>query len=105
MAVITVRIVRGCGIETKRKLARALTGAVADALEVPRASVTVLIEDYERENWAVGGELDSDGDGEKPAAVDLEAYFRKPAEKKAAPEKPPPKASPRKAPAKSRSRR
>jgi 4-oxalocrotonate tautomerase len=103
MAVVTVRIVRGCGIETKRKLVRALTGAVADALEVPRAAVTVLIEDYERENWAVGGELDSDRGGEKPAAVDLEAYFRKPAEKSA--QNKPAKASPRKAPAKSRSRR
>jgi len=104
MAVVTVRIVRGCGIETKRKLARAVTGAVADALEVPRASVTILIEDYERENWAAGGELDSDGDGGKPAAADLEAYFRKPVETKSV-SKPPAKASPRKAPAKSRSRR
>jgi 4-oxalocrotonate tautomerase len=109
MAIVTVRIVRGCGIETKRKLARALTGAVAEALEVPRASVTVLIEDYERENWAIGGELDSDRGTAKPAAVDLEAFFRKPVEKKApakpASEKAAAKASPRKAPAKSRSRR
>jgi 4-oxalocrotonate tautomerase len=96
MAIVTVRIVRGCGIETKRKLARALTSAVAEALEVPRASVTVLIEDYERENWAVGGDLDSDRGAAKPATVDLEAYFRKPAEKKA-----PPKPSP-KAPAKAK---
>jgi len=103
MAVVTVRIVRGCGIETKRKLARALTGAVAEALEVPRVSVTVLIEDYERENWAVGGELSSDKGDEKLPAVELEAYFRKPAEKSA--QQKPVKALPRKAPTKSRSRR
>jgi 4-oxalocrotonate tautomerase len=104
MAVVTVRIVRGRGIETKRKLADALTDAVADTLDVARGTVTVLIEDYERENWSVGGELDSDRGESKPLAVDLEAYFRKPAEKKPA-EKAPAKATLRKAPAKSRSRR
>lgn len=102
MAVVVVRMVRGRGIDAKRKLAEALTAAVADTLDVARASVTVLIEDYERENWAVGGELDSDRRaGEK--APDIEAYFRKPAARP--PEKKPAKASPRKAPAKSRSRR
>jgi 4-oxalocrotonate tautomerase len=108
MAIVTVRIDRGHPPATKRKLVEALTGALADVLEVPRASVTILIEEYARENWATGGELLSDSGAEKPVAVDLESFFRKPTEKpseKKAAVKLPAKASPRKAAAKSRSRR
>ena len=106
MAVVVVRMVKGPGTDSKRKLAEALTAAVAETLDVARTSVTVLIEDYERENWAVGGELDSDRRGGEKAP-DIEAYFRKPVAKPAekSAEKKPLKASPRKAPAKSRSRR
>jgi 4-oxalocrotonate tautomerase len=108
MAVITIRILRGTGAETKRKLAQALTAGVSDTLDVPRADVTVLIEEFAAENWAAGGELQSDRGRPETMAYDLEALFRKPVdrpvEKKPSP-KPAPKASPRKAAAKSRSRR
>lgn len=113
MAVITVKALRGYGGETKRKLAQALTAAASDALDVPRGEITVLIEEYASENWASGGELQSDRGKTETMAYDLEALFKKPserpAEKKAVEKKPPPKpatkASPRKAAAKSRSRR
>jgi 4-oxalocrotonate tautomerase family enzyme len=113
MAVITVKTLRGYGGETKRKLAQALTAAASDALDVPRGEITVLIDEYASENWASGGELQSDRGKTETMAYDLEALFKKPserpAEKKAAPKpvaKPAPaKASPRKATAKSRSRR
>ena len=118
MAVITVKTLRGYGGETKRKLAQSLTAAASDALDVPRGEITVLIEEFASENWASGGELQSDRGKTETMAYDLEALFKKPserpAEKRASEKKPAPKAvakpapakaSPRTAAAKSRSRR
>ncbi|HEY1837056.1 MAG TPA: tautomerase family protein [Rhizomicrobium sp.] len=106
MAIVTVRMARGHGTETKRKLVEALTTALTDTLSVPRADVTILIEEYARENWSTGGEFNGE---HAPAPMpDLDAIFRKPAERNA-PEKAPAKATAkapvRKAAAKSRSRR
>ena len=102
MAIVTVRIGRGHGVEAKRRLVEALTVALSETLNVPRGEITILIEEYARENWTTGGAFD----GERtPAPLpDLDAIFRKPAEKKL-PEKKLAKAPARKAPAKSRSRR
>src|SRR5437899_1692935 len=86
MPVLTIRIGKGQPLETKRRLASALTRAVTDVLEVAPGMVTVLIEEFERHNWATAGELHIDGAGrdqEMPALPDLEAYFRKPAPPKA----------------------
>jgi 4-oxalocrotonate tautomerase len=108
MPVITARILKGRGAETKRRLASALTVAVVDVLDVPLQSVTVVIDEYDRENWATGGELHADRAAVAASdEVDLDNLFRKPVERAAprAPAKPAPKAPPRKAEAKSRSRR
>ena len=98
MPIVTVRVAKGRPIETKRRLVVALTAAVADTLEVDREWVTVLIEEYERENWATAGELHSDRLGSgygKTVVPDVDAIFKKK----------PVKAPPRKAAAKSRPRR
>ena len=60
MPVITIRLGKGRPIETKRALAEAVTNAVVATLDVRPEWVTVLIEEYERENWATGGELHAD---------------------------------------------
>ncbi|WP_245258031.1 tautomerase family protein [Rhodomicrobium vannielii] len=60
MPIITVRIAKGRPTETKRALAAALTRSAAETLDVPAEWVTVLIEEYDRENWATGGELHAD---------------------------------------------
>jgi 4-oxalocrotonate tautomerase len=105
MAIVTVRIGRGHGVEAKRKLVEALTGALSDTLSIARGEITILIEEYARENWTTGGEFN----GERAPALlpDLDAIFRKLPEKpdKKVPEKKPAKAPARTAPAKSRSRR
>jgi 4-oxalocrotonate tautomerase len=103
MAIVTVRIGRGHGAEIKRRLAEALTAAVSDTLNTPRGDVTILIEEYARENWATGGAFE--GEAAPAPLQDLDAIFRKLPEKKAAPEKKPAKAPAQKAAAKSRSRR
>jgi len=106
MPVITARILKGRSVEIKRRLASALTAAMADAIDVQPQSIHVLIEEYERENWALGGELYADkSSAPKAEIVDLDALFKKPVASKDKPTKPAAKAPPGKPPAKSRSRR
>jgi 4-oxalocrotonate tautomerase len=104
MPVIVAHILKGRSAEIKRRLAAALTATVADTLDVPPQSIQILIEEYERENWASGGELHSDRQATpKNDEVDLDALFRKPVEAK--PAKAAAKAPTRKTPAKSPRRR
>lgn len=60
MPVITVRIAKGRPVEKKRALAEAVTKAAVEVLDVKPDWVTVLIEEYDRENWATGGQLHAD---------------------------------------------
>ena len=95
MTIVTVRLASGRPAETKRKLSSSLTNAIVETLDVAPADVTILFEEYERENWAVGGELRADrarSDRDGPP-LDLDALFRKPAPARAQPQKP--KAKPR----------
>lgn len=109
MPVITAHILKGRSPEIKRRLASALTAAAADILDVQPQSIHVLIDEYERENWATGGELHSDRQSTPKAdELNLDALFRMPPVTKSPAKeaaKPTAKAPPRKAPAKSRSRR
>jgi len=60
MPIISVRFARGRTVEQKRSLAEAVTQAVVSSLDVQPEWVTVLIEEYERENSATGGMLHID---------------------------------------------
>jgi 4-oxalocrotonate tautomerase len=60
MPVITVRMARGRPLEAKRRMVEAVTRAVAETLDVKPEWVTVLIEEFDRENWATGGALHID---------------------------------------------
>ena len=60
MPVITIRVAKGRPIDKKRAVVEAVTHAVAKALDVRPEWVTILIEEYDRENWATGGQLHSD---------------------------------------------
>ena len=60
MPVVTVKIAKGRSVETKRELVKALTEALVAKLDVEPEWVTVLIDEYDRENWSTGGELHSD---------------------------------------------
>lgn len=63
MPFITLKIAKGHSIEKKRELARALTETLVATLGTKPEWVTVHIDEFERDNWAVGGQLHSD----KPA--------------------------------------
>jgi 4-oxalocrotonate tautomerase len=60
MPVITIKIAKGRPVEKKRELVKEITKTVAGILDVKEEWVTVLIDEYERDNWATGGELHSD---------------------------------------------
>lgn len=60
MPVITIRVAKGRPVETKRAAAQAITDAVVSTLGVRREWVVVLFDEYDRENWATGGELHCD---------------------------------------------
>lgn len=60
MPVITIRVAKGRSVEMKRAAAQAITDAAVSTLGVRRDWVVVLFDEYDRENWATGGELHSD---------------------------------------------
>jgi 4-oxalocrotonate tautomerase len=95
MPFIHVHIAAGRPLEKRRRLAAAITDAVTDILETERAATQVVIQEHDRDNWAIGGELLSERHTARPddPLPDLDALFRKPAAVKpaAAPKKPPAK--------------
>ncbi|BAY30449.1 4-oxalocrotonate tautomerase [Tolypothrix tenuis PCC 7101] len=60
MPFVTVQIAKGHSIEKKRKLVQAVTDALVSALGTKPEWITVHIDEFERENWAVGGQLHAD---------------------------------------------
>lgn len=60
MPIITIKMAQGRSPEQKRHLVKALTEAAVAVLAVEPAWITVIIDEYDRENWATGGELHAD---------------------------------------------
>jgi 4-oxalocrotonate tautomerase len=60
MPFITVKIAKGHSIEKKRELVKALTDTLVATLGSKPEWITIHIDEFERENWAVGGQLHSD---------------------------------------------
>ena len=71
MPVVTIHMEKGRPIEIKRAT-DAVTKGVTVVLDVPPEWVTIIIDEVERENWAVGGrlQLDKFGPGYGRAGVD-----------------------------------
>ena len=60
MPIVTIQMARGRDVDVKRRLAGEIARLMADALDVEAEWVTVLFQEYERENWSTGGRLHSD---------------------------------------------
>lgn len=60
MPIINVKMARGRSLEQKRELVRAITEDVVKVLDVNPEWVTVIFDEYERDNWATSGELHVD---------------------------------------------
>lgn len=59
MPVVTIKMAIGRTESQKQELVSAVTADIVRILDVEPNWVTVLIDEYERENWASGGELHS----------------------------------------------
>lgn len=60
MPFVTIQIAKGHSVEQKRQLAKAVTDTLVSSLGTKSEWVTIHINEFERENWAVGGELHID---------------------------------------------
>lgn len=60
MPIVSIKIAKGPPVEMKRQLVQSVTQAVASSLNLKPELISVFIEEFERENWATGGELHSD---------------------------------------------
>lgn len=70
MPIITVKLAKGRSIEQKRELVKAITAAAVRVLEVKPEWVSIVIDEYDRENWASGGELHADKFGKPISSND-----------------------------------
>jgi 4-oxalocrotonate tautomerase len=59
MPIINIKITKGRDIETKSRLAKKISDLVSKELDIDKQWVTVLFDEYERNNWATNGELHS----------------------------------------------
>jgi len=65
MPFVTIDIWEGRTVEQKRKLAMAVTSAVAEAIGCPEEAVEIVIRDVPKINWSTGGKLACDKFPEK----------------------------------------
>lgn len=59
MPFISVKMAEGRTTEKKRELAEALNRVTVSILDVKADWVTIVIDEYPRENWATAGQLHS----------------------------------------------
>ncbi len=59
MPFVNIKIARGRTIAQKQELVEVLTREMVRVLEVKPEWVTIVIDEYSRENWASAGELHS----------------------------------------------
>jgi len=59
MPIINLKLAKGRTLEQKREFVKKVTSVAVDTLNVKAEWVTVIIDEYERENWATDGEIHS----------------------------------------------
>lgn len=59
MPFITVKMAKGRTIEQKQQFVETITKEAVNILNVKQEWVTIVFDEYERENWATDGQLHS----------------------------------------------
>ncbi|MFD2212620.1 tautomerase family protein [Metabacillus endolithicus] len=59
MPIITIKLAKGRSVKQKQQFVESVTKEAAKHLNVKEEWVTVLFDEYERENWASNGQLHS----------------------------------------------
>jgi len=57
MPIINVKMYSGRTVDEKRDLVKRMTEATMEAIKCPADAVKIMIEEFERENWANAGVL------------------------------------------------
>lgn len=60
MPIVRIDMWEGRSLDQKRRLVRQLTDVFADVGDCDPSSVRIVIAEFSKENWAIGGELQSD---------------------------------------------
>ena len=60
MPILRVSLWSGRTKEQKTELSKALTDTMVKVAKVPAEAVTVILEEWPKENWATGGKLHSE---------------------------------------------
>lgn len=55
MPIVQIHLLEGRTVEQKRKLIAAITDAIVESIDAPRASVRVLIDEMPKEHFGIGG--------------------------------------------------
>ncbi|MGG2054810.1 4-oxalocrotonate tautomerase family protein [Lysinibacillus pakistanensis] len=59
MPIITIKLAKGRTREQKQQFVEMVTQEAVKTLNVKKEWVTVIFEEYERDNWATSGQLHS----------------------------------------------
>ncbi|MDR2037270.1 MAG: 4-oxalocrotonate tautomerase family protein [Bacteroidales bacterium] len=59
MPIINIKIAKGHSEEKKQKIVNEFTKIMVEALNIQPEWISILIDEYEHENWATGGTLHS----------------------------------------------
>lgn len=57
MPIVKIEMWKGRNKEQKRKMVKEVTAAIVNSIGCPAESVQIVIEDVDKENWGLGGEL------------------------------------------------
>lgn len=60
MPTVQIEIIEGRTVEQKRELAKKVTAAVVESINVPADAVKIIIREMKKENFAEGGVLRCD---------------------------------------------
>lgn len=60
MPIIHISIAKGRSLEQKRRLVEKVTEVVAETIDVDPGKIWIRIDEFDRENFAVNGQLMSD---------------------------------------------
>ena len=60
MPLVKIDLWKGRDKETRKKLIKNVTTAVVNSLNCPAEAVQVVLNEVEKENWGIGGELASE---------------------------------------------
>lgn len=60
MPFVSIKMLEGRSKEQKKKLIKSISKSVAESLDIDEKSVWVVVEDFPKDEWGLGGELASE---------------------------------------------